>query len=267
MISRRRIVGRRTFAGRGGAVRRSGVTMVGGQGWDNANTLATAAGNGLRGTAADGVWIAVLLRVDAVPTANENPASCLDGSGKGWDLNNAAANGVYGFRVGNGAGNAFVTSPTYTFTAADVGKIHLMYGANDVANSLARLYVARAQVGAGSAVVGYTPAQATIRTALGSRANFALNSAGSFTLFGLVGGAVQPTQAEIEGLYDAVKLAGDVVAIAGKTTTLYSVKQDAAGSFPATLADKAGTSGSMTFTVGAASGVDLVTVSNPTFAW
>lgn len=251
--------------GKSGSAAPAPLTMYGGSGWDSTNRLGTAIGAGLRGAAA-GFWDAALVRVDTQSGTDKFAVATFDSTGKGMVTSTVDGWGTVRFRCGDLAGTGFINSPSDTIAAGDVGKVDLWVGVHTGAGGLVRLWTKRVQVGAGTATTGYTvPNPATYRCEIGSW------SAGSFpasglTVFGRVGGVGVPSQAEIEALYDAVKLAGDLVAIPGKTDHLYSVKQDVVAGFPNGLTDRSGTD-NMTFWNGASTGIDLETVVNPTFRW
>jgi hypothetical protein len=207
------------------------------------------------------MWAAALIYVTAVPNAAGYIAANHTGA-SGWRLHHTAA-GLLQFDTNSGT---FI-APTRALAAGDLNKAHLFVGQWGGSTDLfVRTYFERAQVGSGVAAASYSPTGAN-RTSFGVRENATSPAHSGVTLCGLVGGDSALKLAEVQALYDAVKVAGDVVSVPGKTTHLWSVKQDAVGaSFPGTLDDKVGSS-DMTFYAGAASGIDLTTVANPTWSW
>ncbi len=243
------------------------TTLIGGSGWDSTNFLGTGNDLGLRG-ATTGFWAAWLFTHNAVPSTSQYPFTFFDGSGKGWLWYSAASNGVFNFSCGN-LSSAFIASPTHSLISGNIGKIQLLVGVFTGAGGFVRQYASNAEIGSGTATSGYTlpGSGSSLYCSLGTRNNNAGGvPATDFTIFGCAGGNAVPSAGEITQLYADVKALGDIAPISGKTNNLYSVKQDFVSGFPNGLLDKSG-SANMTFRGGLASGIDIVTTSNPVWMW
>lgn len=211
---------------------------------------------GIEGNAT-GFWVAALFRIDTQAVASATRALFARYSSAplaGWGFLTTGTNAVFSFYNIDGVVSARPVN--YGIAASNVGKIMLGVGVREPGQI--RLYVNKVQSGAPFALTGFTPA--VDRTYVGRRTSG--NPASSATFFGGCGGIGIPTLAEIEAQADAVKVAGDIVEIPGKTDSLWSPKQDQAGSAPALLEDKIGAEDMQR--VGAPV---LVQVTNPVFGW
>ena len=204
-------------------------TMYGVQGFSTADFYQTALPGGIAGTAA-GFWVSCLLRLDALVVANRSFLGRFT-TGAGWIFTVTSAHNLI-FQLVDGGG-VIRASANFPVTAV-AGKI--MHVAAVFDGAALRLHVNRSQVGAPTALSGFTVANE--RMLAGKRATGSATTSG--TMFGVCGGHAVPTLAEVEAQADAIKLAGDIVAIPGKTDSLWSVKQDQAGTAPAVLDDKVG---------------------------
>lgn len=233
--------------------------LVGGNGFDTTNLLGTAANGGIRGHAG-GYWVALMARIDTA-TNGGYLAAAFTGAATGWRLWQPTATTI-AFEPVNGSG-AFVVSSQYTFVE---GEVNLFVGVHT--GSQVRLYAERAQVGSDVAITGATPLLAGERMTLGVRNTGATGNHPGLTIFGACGGDNSvPSLAEIQALSDLCKSTGDIGSIPGKTDRLWSVKQSATPpNFPATLDDEVG-SDNMTVYAGAASGIGLVEVATPSWAF
>jgi hypothetical protein len=102
-----------------------------------------------------------------------------------------------------------------------------------------RLYLRRVQQGTtGTAITGYAPSADPLMIGRDPRVATPYPADG-ITVYGMAGGHFVPTLAEIQAQYDACMALEDMVAIAGKTTWLYSAKRDAPSLAP--LTDRIGT--------------------------
>lgn len=139
---------------------RAARKMVGLQGW-NGSTRYEQTNAGPAGSAAMSRIVAFL--VNAVPNSNQSPT--LRGQepigARGWaiDITSAA---VLRFIVTSGV-PAAVVAPTYTIVGGDQARVIIFGGSFDGATARAYIRTAgtMAQIGAGTAGVGYTPPDAS----------------------------------------------------------------------------------------------------------
>jgi hypothetical protein len=179
-----------------------------------ANYFATAAGAGVRGANGVGVWMDALIRPDAVPAAFQVITQAITtGTFGGWSIDSASGGAAFAPRAGQGA--SVVIGPTRTIAAADVGKLMLFGGTVD--GALVRTFVNGAEVGAGSALVGYAAAAGTKAQTVGQDSG--TGGAASFSMFGTAGGNVAQTAANQAARAAAIKAAGRYIATGGATPT------------------------------------------------
>lgn len=195
-------------------VRRSmaGKTVVGFVG-DSAvaNRFNTPTATGIVGTAAVGMWfgVAFVLTSKAVAANNRSPCAAF-GTG-GWRL---LTTGSHDFLVFSAGG---VSSPSYTLTASDVGRITVAMGTADVVSGRIRLWVNASEVGSGSALASYTPLTAGSGTTMGGVP--AGNPADGLTVLGLVGGSFRiPDAMDVAEFFRQARGSGTVPPIPGKTS-------------------------------------------------
>lgn len=228
--------------------------LYGVQGFSISNYYQSANPGGIAGSAS-GFWVALLCRVDQ-QIAPGSRALIARFNTIGWQLTTTLSNGQFSFQATDGGGTTR-NSLSYTIQPADLGKVMHVSGVHD--GSTIRLYVNGVGVGAATACVGFTPL--ADRTYIGRRAVGLPNSNGIF--FGACGGHAVVTAAEVTAHANACKAAADIVPIAGKTNSLWSVKQDQAGAAPPVLDDKSAGAQDMDL-VGA---LTLVSVTSPVWGW
>lgn len=215
-----------------------GSKTYGVHGFDASNYYATAAGAGIRGSAA-GFWVAAYLIFDAIPSATfQQPCSCSNsGASSGWYFSAVSATikaALYS------AGN--VLSSSYTIVASDVNqpKLFLLH----YTGAALRLYVNRVQVGSDVAGSGLTLTLSSIEMRVGSPLYAGQPFSGGRVL-GLSGGVANPTLAEIQTLFDQTDIAGAIQGIPGKTDHLWDITGDVIASgaetVPTTVLDRVGT--------------------------
>lgn len=142
--------------------------------------------------------------------------------------------------VNGAAGN--INAPLYTIPAAERGKWHHVAAWHD--GAFVRLAVQGVQVGAGTAITGYTPTIATDVGGFGH--NTSTNPATDSVIAGMVCFTGAISVADVLANYNATKLALDVVPSIGTATVVnhHSVKLDQLGVAPANITDRVGGSGS-----------------------
>lgn len=233
--------------------------LYGGSGWDTTNILTSGVAAGVRGHASNGLWTAVLFSADEVPSGTGYFASSFAGGGDGWRMFHVGA--ALSFDINSGG----IAVPTRTIVADDLNKLQLWVCQWDTTH--VRSYFGRAQVGSGTVAASYTISAGTERMSIGTRNNDTAPAHSGITIYGFAGGNTALTLGEIEAMFDAVEAGGDIVAIPGKTTALYSVTQDRVdANFPNGLEDKVG-SADLTFVAGAASGIVLETATDMPYGW
>lgn len=227
-------------------------TLYGFNGITGTNFYQTASPGGEPGSAS-GFGFFALWRPDTVSPAG----ALISRFGVGGYAIDLSAGSVRAYMVDGSAGT--VIAPTYTVLAGDVGKVQLALAVHD--GTKVRLYNQRVEVGAGSAITGYTAATTTQQSELGERGNPGVgNALSNGTLFG--GGAFTgaPSLAQIQAFFDAVKTgAGIPTTIGGGTMT--HVWRGAAF-VPASLADKVGSDA-----MSRVGSPTAVTLTNPTWSW
>jgi hypothetical protein len=202
------------------------------QGFTTANYYQSVSATGGIPGVDTGFWLGLLMRVDALtPGVARYIASRLVSNG--WQFNLSTTH-LLSVTFTNGAG-ASINTPSSTVQAADVGKVMYLAGVHEGPANLIKLYRNKSLIGS-AAITGYTPGSSPM---LVGRRSAGSTPFPSGTIFGMCGGHFVPTLAEIEAQADAIKLANDIVEIPGKTSGLWSVKQDrVGGSAPALLDDK-----------------------------
>jgi hypothetical protein len=234
------------------------VTWYGYAGWSALGVYNTASGSGIAGAGA-GFWTRAVVRVDSqASTASRIITGRFSGAPGGWQLRcDGFCDSLY-FRAVNGAAT-FIASPTFTVTAAMVGKLIDLWGVHD--GSVLRTYVNGVETGSGTAITGYTAGAAA--HSIGARDNQTLQAT-NMTIFGVAGGVGVPSLAEIQAAYAAAKLAGDVTQVSGKTDHLWSVSQQSKTAVQNSLSDRVGADTATIF--GATTGLTLQSTTNPAWA-
>lgn len=134
----------------------------------------------------------------------------------GWLLYVSTANAL-SFVVANGSAAA-ISSPAYTLTASDVGRILVVIGWRDVATGKIRLLVSRQQVADGTAITGYTPLSAQPTNLSGIASGPTVGAATDIDLLSSSTFRGDVTEAALQAVCDTVRANGDVPAsIAGVT--------------------------------------------------
>lgn len=173
------------------------------------NYLRSAVGTLTPGNAA-GFGVSVAVRINAVPTTINYMLNCNTGV-SGYIVEGTAA-ALLRFGAADGGG-VFVRTPSTTIIAGDIGNIVLLTAVHTGAGAFLRLYRAGAEVGAGTAIVGYTVATAAARVVLGS------DLAGSSPTWARVLGALYftgvPTPADILTHYNVCKAANTMENMGG----------------------------------------------------
>lgn len=179
--------------------------MVGLNGWNGSTRYEqTNAGPAGAGTMSR----VVIFRADAVPNVFNGlmQRGGFPAVAAGWflDITNGAA---IRFGVANGVPTS-VVAPTYTIVAGDVGKVFCVFGINDGAGFL-RLYQSTAgvvaQVGAGTAIVGYTGAAAGDDFMVGNAQNL-VRPATQVTIVSVAGSDTAAwTLAQMQAICDDVR--------------------------------------------------------------
>lgn len=178
--------------GGGGGAAPAAPQMVGIEGFTTTSFYRSAANVLMANATPFGVAVAV--HVLAVPTGNEH-IFALDGViARGWRLATLAGANVR-FACINGA-VAIINSPVSAITAGDIGEVVLFVGVNEGAT--VRLYRAGAQVGAGTAIAGYTAATAADRSAVGIRSTSDIDAAASFRFVGGLSFTGAPTLSDVQ---------------------------------------------------------------------
>jgi len=204
----------RTTAQGGSDGRRGGGNPVGAavgvQGFASATNYLRSAVGTLAPGAAAGFGVSVAARVLVVPSTTAYLLNC-NTLVSGHVLEGSGVN--IRWRVADGGG-VYVSTPNIILAAGDVGEIVLFTFVHTGAGAFIRAYRAGAEVGAGTAIAGYTPATAASRVSLGS------DSAGtSPALWGRTVGALYftgvPTPADILAHYNACKAANTMENMGG----------------------------------------------------
>jgi len=196
---------------------------------------------GLAGSPA-GCWFACLFRVEtqAITGRVRVLMSKSNGNNAGWDLRTSGTNSIATFTATD-AGGVGAAGPGATITASDVGRLLLLIGTWDGAKM--HVYFKRAEVATGLARSGWSNSP-TAPMRLGRHSAAANINANSVSLFGAAMGDGVLSLAEVQALHDACQTQERMVAVPGKTATLYDFTSDIAangGVMPATLLDRIGT--------------------------
>lgn len=198
---------------------RSAVSMSGAAGFSVANYFQTADPGGEAGVAS-GFGVACLFSIasQAVASAPRVLTERQNGSVAGYVMYTNTTHSTLRFEMANGGG-ASILGPVYTITAADVGKVMMAVMVHD--SAAIRLYVNRAEVGAGTAIVGYTASAS--RHYIGGRG--ASLPADNTTIYGVSAFRGTFTLKQIQSLFDDVKLARDICGSGLTATNAWSVKR------------------------------------------
>lgn len=212
-----RVAENRRFGGRGGGRRGGGgapaALAVGFQGWATTDYYRSAVATILTGDAA-GFGVALALHVLAVPTGTEVIFVSGNLATRGWVMRTAVAN-VRMDAVSGAA--ALVSSPTSAIVAGDVGKVVCFVGVHD--GTTLRLYRKDVQVGAGTAITGYTASGATDRISVGV-SNTATFPAASFRVLGVEYFTGAPDVAAVAAWCAATRAAASVQSMGGAGVTV-----------------------------------------------
>lgn len=184
---------------------------VGVQGFvDSTNWFETAAGVFLPGAGA-GFFCAVAVHILSAPAAStflmQSGISLLDG----FVLRNQA--GGLTFSVASGA-PATISSPSSPVAAGDIGEVLTVACILDATAGLVRLYRTGVQVGAGTAIVGYTAPAGAQKTSLGARPA-GTSSTPWARIVGALYGTGIPDAAAILAHYNACKAANTMESMGG----------------------------------------------------
>lgn len=178
-------------------------------GFDNFSSSKFFNGGALIPGDAAGFGVALAVHVRSTPSGAADYL-IMSGSGaiRGWSLRMGAGPAL-SFQVANGVG-ALILSPTSAIGAADIGKTLLFVGV--FTGAVVRLYRAGVQVGAGTAIVGYTPPTGADVTSIGISNT---GEANSLRWCGAVVFTGVPTLADIAAWGEATKAAGAVQQMGG----------------------------------------------------
>lgn len=189
----------------------------------NGSAYLTTTG-GTAGTAA-GFWYAAWCKVNSqtVGSATRYLVRPVSATSGGY-IRCGGTNTNFSFLVYDNALSAII-SPVYTMTSADVGRHTLVVAVHD--GSFLRLYVNGVEIGAGTAITGYSVPTATQRFGDG------LDGA---TIFGVAEGLGVPSLGEIQTLGSSIRASARMQGIPGKTAHLWNMEA------PGTIADEQGSS-------------------------
>lgn len=184
-------------------------------------------------------WISALvifLKVSGVTSTTRFVAARRGTTGRGYSMHTTGANTLLTWSAVDAGGNPS-TAPSYTLTAADIGRVHLVTGAFDIANK-ARLFIKRGEQGTGGTALGaYAPATAE-SFFLGKRADGL--PADNMAILGFAAGYGNVTLAQYQAQYDAVSSSERMEVVPGTTpANLYRINP-AGGVLPATIMDLIG---------------------------
>jgi hypothetical protein len=210
-MSRRGLMARRIGAPRGGSgvgfgkAQAKDLRLYGLTSFSAANYLATSGVGGEPGVST-GFGEATLFRLERLPTAVNRLVGRVTGAfNQGWCKQINLTPMTLEAKYANGVG-ALITSPAYTFTASDVGKLFVHVSRHDGAGVL-RAYISRSELGTGTACVGYTPC-ATNQT-LGQFAGG--QAAVDATILGELCFQGTPSTAQLQAsIFDAARARGDL---------------------------------------------------------
>lgn len=179
----RRTGSRRQSPGIGAASKLYGIGAI-----DSNTYLETSNPSGTPGSAA-GFYVAVIARPKVLAAANYW-ASCLTAAA-GWGFIQPATS-TMSFRAAAGDGS-IIHSPTYSLAGLTNAIVPLV-GVHD--GTALRLYAARAQVGTGTAITGYSTISNRMRIGAGGASNSYLD------WFGCIYGVGVPSLANIQQWFD-----------------------------------------------------------------
>lgn len=160
-----------------------------------------------------GFGVAMMIRVDSVPTVASYLAACNPaGTLRGWGIYTPGAGSISSFFY-NGAGTA-VLGDVSSIVAGDVGRtMCVVFVFTGAANTIIT-YRRRAAVSAGLACTGYTPATAADRISMGQRSDQTLPAAWA-SVVGLCAFTGVPTLANIQAWDTASRLARAMTSMGG----------------------------------------------------
>lgn len=168
-----------------------------------------AAPAGLRGHV-DGFWVAALFTPNDLTNSEQLWRSYASTSGARFFK---ASTTSLVFQVVAGDGTTTISSPSYTMSAADLGKVTGVVGVYDEAAGLVRLYVNRVEVGSGTAITGHTPASGVPINIVA----FTMHTSSVF--HGVMGGdGTYPALADIQAWFDSTRGARALGTMPGATT-------------------------------------------------
>ena len=234
--------------------------MIGATGWTGSDFFQTANPGGEAGDAA-GFGVVLLFRVNTQSVASATRILTERTSGlAGWLMFTGTTNASLTF-FSYDATPAAVGSPAYTIAAGDVGKLMMAVGVHDTTH--VRLYMHRVEVGSGTAqgTPGYTAASA--RQTVGARSNGTVPADG-VTIFGISTYRGVKTLAQIQALYDDVKIARDILGSGHSPTNGWSLKRAGGAAPPASVSNLGSGTDAMSR---AGSSLTYNVVSQPVFGW
>lgn len=200
------------------------------------------ANDALPGSAA-GFAVSALIQVNsqAVPSVVRRVFAARSDDTYGWEillsgthtlLSSTAYNGTTGYNA-----------PSYSITAADVGKLLLVTMVWDPIGLYTRLYVKRAEVGSGTAITGSFAPKTGCPAIIGNKIGMSRPFDATGTVFGVQYAVGVPTLSQIQAHHDAVMAQERMVQIPGMLGTVIDISRDAndaGGSLPMTLKDREG---------------------------
>jgi hypothetical protein len=193
-------------------------------------------------TGSGNFWVTCMFSVDSQAVTSQNRYMLNHGiaNTSGWYMRTLGQNGTLSFAIHDN--NAVArTAPSYTIQATDVNKVIVATGYHSVTG--VHLNVNGADVGSNTITNGYRESNSSMF--IGRYLGSTVSLSGAVKVYGVCGGSGSfPTSEELVAQYEAIKAAGDIVGIPGKTHHLYSIKTDAvnSGSVPGIISDQVGTS-------------------------
>ena len=234
---------------------RTAMALIGATGFTTGDRYATTAPGGEAGVVG-GFWAAALFKL-SVQSGNRVITGTISGTA-GWSIDTAAGPPTAIVMTATNGVPGFVEAPRYTILPADLGKIMMAVGVHDGSN--VRLYVNRLEVGTGTAITGYTAGS-------GAQGIGARGAGGAFTggtIFGVTAGRGTKTLAQIQAMFDDVKIARDILASGMNPTNGWSFKRAGGAVPPASVANLGSGTDAQT-RVGTALTYEVV--SNPVWGW
>jgi hypothetical protein len=203
--------------------------LVGLAGFTGTVRAESAVDAGILGDNTTGFWVGVLVDFGSLGGAGDRVWAARGnggGDGHGWAFFDSGNQ----FFARMGAVTAAVPTPVLNLTSGSypsrAGKLQAALFFFDKANERVRLWFSGDQIGTQNTATQYGTGGSR-RMLLGNRA-LADMPASNATPIGLVGGdGYVPTDSEITAWFAGIKAAGDVVAIPGKTTGRWSVRDSA----------------------------------------